>query len=260
MYDVFLMGSSLERGPATDVLWNDLLDLCDKIIQRLEFMYRPRDNHGTDLNGPMVLQHDWIAPNPDLEELWATGCYFPGHPVTRKMSHINLTREPQSELCSKHANPGGALAPGVVQFLCVEHKQCIGFVVLDAPESPRMVYEVLMTRFSQNSCIVLYDNACNLLEYILNRDPHPLRNMSFFVDGFHYASHKNCTPGFNTQQYPALLKQYNTSLVEQKNAKIARFKQTNPSKKYRTMVAGLRFAIALMNIEQHQQNNRLLRR
>jgi CxC4 like cysteine cluster associated with KDZ transposases len=255
MYDLFIMASSTSSLETREVVWSELVDFCTDAIKRLEFMYRPRDDVETALDNPTQFQHTWTAPNSDLEELWATGCYFPGYPVVRKMQHINLTREPQSELCSKHANPGGALAPGVVQFLCVEHKQCIGFVVLDAPESPRMVYEVLMTRFSENPCIVFYDNACNLLEYILNRDPYPLRNISFFVDGFHYASHKNCSPGFDTKQYPALLKQYNTSLVEQKNAKIARFKQTNPSKKYRTMVAGLRFAIALMNIDQHQQNS-----
>jgi CxC4 like cysteine cluster associated with KDZ transposases len=258
MYDLFLLGSSLQQGSSANVMWSDLCCLCNQILEQLEYMYRKReDQHSpTTPITSMTFEHDWIPPNVDLEELWATGCYFPGYPVVRKMQHINLTREPQSELCSKHANPGGTLAPGVVQFLCVEHKQCIGFVVLDAPESPRMVYEVLMTRFSENPCIVLYDNACNLLEYILNRDPYPLRNISFFVDGFHYASHKNCTQGFDTKQYPVLLKKYNTSLVEQKNAKIARFKHTNPSKKYRTMVAGLRFAIALMNIEQHQRNNR----
>lgn len=38
--------------------------------------------------------------------------------------------------------------------------------------------------------VVIYDNACNLHDYALNRDPGFFKNTKFFVDRFHWFNHK----------------------------------------------------------------------
>lgn len=38
--------------------------------------------------------------------------------------------------------------------------------------------------------LIIYDNACNLQEYCLNRDPGFFANTKFCVDKFHWYNHK----------------------------------------------------------------------
>ena len=37
--------------------------------------------------------------------------------------------------------------------------------------------------------VVIYDNACNLHQYCLNRDPNFFCNTRFYVDGLHWDGH-----------------------------------------------------------------------
>ena len=38
--------------------------------------------------------------------------------------------------------------------------------------------------------IVIYDNACNLRQYVLNREPEFFKHTKFLVDRFHWGNHK----------------------------------------------------------------------
>jgi hypothetical protein len=112
-----------------------------------------------------------------------------------------------------------------------------------------------MTRFKELPELVIYDNGCNLSEYVLNRTPWLARRMRIMVDGFHYASHENCGPVFNTHDHKAISRDLNTSLFEQKNALIARLKVTAPLMLLRTFFAFLRYQVAYQNIKQHRINS-----
>ena len=78
--------------------------------------------------------------------------------------------------------------------------------------------------------------ACNLSEFVLNRYPIPFKNTRFFVDGFHFASHKNCSPSYNSADHPSITKLLNTSLVEQKNSQLRFLKQTSPYLKFSKLI------------------------
>ena len=41
--------------------------------------------------------------------------------------------------------------------------------------------------------LVIYDNACNLHRYALNRDPEFFTNTKFTVDRFHWSNHTGLT-------------------------------------------------------------------
>jgi hypothetical protein len=190
--------------------------------------------------------------NSDLSELWSTGCYFPGYPICRKVKEIKIANQ-EAEACSKDYHDAASCAPGVVLFYCVHHEVCIGFVVLDQAESPRMVYEVLMTRFRNLPELVIYDNGCNLHEYILNRLPRMASGLQVMVDGFHFQSHVNCAPTYDTHKHPALTRNLNTSLFEQRNSLLARLKANAPLFLARTFFSFLRFAVGLRNIQRHHK-------
>ncbi|MGL4707971.1 MAG: hypothetical protein ACRCWH_07100 [Aeromonas veronii] len=190
--------------------------------------------------------------NPDMDELWSTGCYFPGYRICRKIKDIHITAK-ECKTCNKDYFKGGACAPGVVLFYCVAHQICIGFVVLDNAEGPRTIYETLITRFQNLPELVIYDNGCNLNEYILNRLPRTTRGMRVMVDGFHWKSHTNCAPTFDTKLHTLSTGHLNTSLNEQRNSTLAKLKASAPLLLARTFFSFLRFAVGVRNIQQHHK-------
>ena len=95
--------------------------------------------------------------------------------------------------------------------------------------------------------IVIYDNACNLQNYCLNRDPLFFKNTLFLVDRFHWKKlyrlvrivqhyyplqylmrssfliYLACAATYNTRMYTHL-KYLNTEINEQQNAAVKRLK------------------------------------
>lgn len=62
----------------------------------------------------------------------------------------------------------------------------------------------------------IYDNACNLAHFSLNREPEWFSKTLFLVDAYHFdTSHANCSPAFDVQAYKM---HRNSQLHEQKNS------------------------------------------
>mmetsp|Transcript_67105 Transcript_67105/g.108795 ORF Transcript_67105/g.108795 Transcript_67105/m.108795 type:complete len:640 (+) Transcript_67105:1014-2933(+) len=74
-------------------------------------------------------------------------------------------------------------------------------------------------------CQIIYDNSCNLVQWVCQRDPEWLRYHHAHVDGFHHGRtkikrHKNCSPSSCICDLPSSSnKGSNASLAEQKNSK-----------------------------------------
>lgn len=182
----------------------------------------------------------------DLDELWSTGIYFPHFPITRKVKNVVMCKADR-EKCYKETVNDAKCMPGVLLFYCVEHEVCIGFVVLSNPESPKIAYEILATRFPVLPEIIIYDNGCNLSEYILNRTPYLFRRTQILVDAFHFHSHISCASTFSTETNYKISQHLNTSLFEQRNSRLAKLKMTAPLMRIRVFMAFLRFAVANLN-------------
>lgn len=100
-----------------------------------------------------------------FHELLKTGCYFPGLTLKSKVAHIDIqSNKDDSDPCTKDYKHAGRLGAGVVLFWCVEHRECLGFQVLESAESCEGIYNTLSTRFETMPEIFIYDNACNLFE------------------------------------------------------------------------------------------------
>ncbi len=56
-------------------------------------------------------------------------------------------------------------------FYCLNHGKCLGFQILKEAESPKHVFDFLFSRLEKAPTTVVYDNACNLSEYCMAREP-----------------------------------------------------------------------------------------
>ena len=115
---------------------------------------------------------DLVAPF-DLawQELMETGVYAPNYPIKRRIPHATFSAAEETSPCNKHAKDNTHLGPGVTLLWCVEHRCCLGFSIMTSAESPRTLYELLAARFDKPPSVVIYDNACSVAAYAMNRIP-----------------------------------------------------------------------------------------
>jgi len=62
--------------------------------------------------------------------------------------------------------------------------------------------------------MVIYDNACHLHTYCLNRDPVRYQATQFKIDRFHWKNHTACSSGYHLHSWHGM----NSEVVEQKNS------------------------------------------
>ena len=136
------------------------------------------------------------------QEVLETGAYFPGRPYHSTVRDVQFNNE--SSVCNKLYKKKGRLGAGTLLFWCGIHRKCLGFYVMKTAESCKTVFQILVTRFKKQPRVIIYDNGCNLSEYILNRAPGPFKDTYILSDGFHWKNHTNCGVSYNSKLYPAL--------------------------------------------------------
>ena len=119
------------------------------------------------------------------------------------------------------------------------------------------MYNVLLSRFAILPEYVIYDNGCNLLDFALNRSPAPFIGTKILSDGFHWKNHKNCSPGFNSSEYPALagipiylILGISSVLHEQKNRYLDKLKSTSVHMKINTFARILIHTLETLNLRE----------
>lgn len=246
---VSITSTNQNRLLAKEALTNVFMDLID--------MRKVVYNNSNDVHTEPISETEYesLIHNVDenisascfeLTELWKTGFFFPNHKVKRRITDIKIPGEKFA--CSKNYKSAKTMGPGTIYFFCVQHEKCIGFIVLHKPESLRIITHTLLTRFEIMPEIILYDNGCNLNEYILNRYPNEFKNTRIIVDGFHYNSHVNCSPSYDSSALPELTIGLNSSLLEQKNSRFAKMKPTSPFLKLDTFMSKLRYSAMIINM------------
>ena len=124
--------------------------------------------------------------------------------------------------CRKTTQTTPTLTSGLFTYFC-PHGICLGFQLLDSPESPRVPFDILVRRFRKMPSLIIYDNACALHLYCLKREPKRFMNTRFMVDRMHRKNH-NCTEGYCMETYSsdAKIKALNSQTCEQANAHLRR--------------------------------------
>ena len=142
-----------------------------------------------------------IYPPPDVND--SKFSCFPHLP--RLHGPGNYKADKQREVtdldnCRKYSYGHPTLTPGIFTLYC-QHGVCYGFEVLRSCESPSHPFEIFTTRFSHPPSVIVYDNACRLHMYALNREPQSFKNTLFAVDRFHWRGHVGCLSGYNLSSY-----------------------------------------------------------
>ena len=82
---------------------------------------------------------------------------------------------------------------------CVGCRRAIAWSLMADAESPRTLFELLWAFFPIWLALRLsYDNGCNFLTFVLNREPRWAAIVRVLIDKLHYAGHKQCASSFCT--------------------------------------------------------------
>ena len=97
---------------------------------------------------------------------------------------------------------------------------------MDTGESPKHPFEIFRSRFETAPDVIIYDNACKLRQYCLNREPLFFKNTLFVMDRFHWKGHVGCTSGYSLDTYRLSvdLRSINSQVNEQANAGLQRIR------------------------------------
>lgn len=108
---------------------------------------------------------------------------------------------------------------GVFTIFC-QHGVCLAFFILPTAESRSHAYSYIIKHFATAPDVIVYDFACALEEYFLNRSPAYVKHTRFLIDRMHAVNHISCGPGYQMSLYP----QYdgiNSQAAEQCNSTLS---------------------------------------
>lgn len=88
---------------------------------------------------------------------------------------------------------------------CVNCKRVMDWALMPDAESPQTVFQFLYTKVPRARKLRLsYDNGCNFVHYVLNRDPGRMETLQVNIDAFHHEGH-TCSKMYTTGERPPLL-------------------------------------------------------
>ena len=87
-------------------------------------------------------------------------------------------------------------------FWCNQCARAVAWSVLSDAESPAAVHELMYVFFGDGPKRLAYDNGCNLMNYMLNRDPVKAKDVEVFIDALHAKNHKACARSYSTGTSP----------------------------------------------------------
>lgn len=125
---------------------------------------------------------------------------------------------PEASACKHGSRKTTQRTGGVFTWFC-QHGVCYAFYMLDKAEGRDDAYSFLVSYFETAPEVVVYDFACNLQEYCLNRSPRFFANTLFVVDRLHWDNHQSCSYGFSIDMY-TILSAVNSQMAEQANSSL----------------------------------------
>ena len=148
----------------------------------------------------------------------------------------------------------------------VEHRKCAPYLL---QESPKNLFRLLMCRDLEFSRLrgIIFDHACGLNQYIMNREPQRFQYLRTLVDGVHFRGHKKtkkgtskkgghsgCSNGFNSMEYKKYWKSgYYTQGREQIHSQIDALTPSFRQMSYQSYMVMLRTFFALNNLKKREQ-------
>jgi hypothetical protein len=133
-------------------------------------------------------------------------------------------REPRTDKtpCRHTFYNAGDRTGGVFTWFC-EHGVCYGVYIIPKAEGRDEAFSFLTKYFSKAPKVIVYDFACALEEFCLNRAPEFFKDTIFVVDRFHWQNHVSCGLGYCMARY-AFLSNVNSQVAEQCNSALKKIK------------------------------------
>lgn len=154
------------------------------------------------------------------DEYYKTGMYYPGMPILRTVpSYMKDVAATSDSACNKHypaASSGET--PGIFKIFCMQCQRQIGFHVQKWAESCRTPFEIIRSRWTEAPELICYDNACNLCNYFMSREPMWSSKTKLIIDKLHVRGHCTCSPAHDPYVNHLLLEGLGTQRCEQSNA------------------------------------------
>ena len=156
---------------------------------------------------------DWLSP----EEEHPTQ-FYPDFPIFRYPKRYTVSGQKDADLCNKDFDEKRDFSYGVFSLGCgCDLNITFGYELMLAKESAHNLFRFLMCRDVDMSKLegVIFDNACGLDAYMLNREPREFQYLRCLVDGSHWqgqnklkkpnksgkGGHLGCSEGFNFNLY-----------------------------------------------------------
>lgn len=136
---------------------------------------------------------------------------------------------------------------GLFSWFC-PHGICYGFYIMKGAEGRDEVYSYLVQHFKRAPEVIVYDFACALESFCLNRSPSFFARTRFVVDRFHWYNHVGCAYSYDMGMYPDL-DGLNSQAAEQSNSRINNLKAMASSMRQDTYMSTLRFFFSCDNAE-----------
>ena len=149
----------------------------------------------------------------------------------------------------KSGSGGSHRTGGLFTFFC-QHGICYAFFILPFAEGRDEAYSFLVSYFKIAPRVIIYDFACSLQEYCLNRAPAFFKNTLFLVDRFHWCNHKACAPSYNLSLY-AHLDFVNSEVAEQVNSVLSRLKSRLSQMGQLAFMLTMRLVLNVVNDKKH---------
>ncbi|XP_056021296.1 uncharacterized protein LOC125649645 isoform X2 [Ostrea edulis] len=184
-----------------------LVELLESLVEKAANSY-PENTTATSLMDNHLLKDSFF---PSLLPLRSRGTY--------KMD-FTTNKKGKYECTKSKGHP--SLLPGVFCLFC-EHGVCYGYELMDSSESPNVPFTLILTRFKKAPSMVIYDNACRMHSYCLNRHPDFFKDTWFLVDRLHWFNHRGCNDGYNLNEY-VQFNTINSQAAEQCNSSLGKLK------------------------------------
>ena len=139
--------------------------VCDLVLQIIDVCHAPFSKPPPPAS---------FYPPPTADDL----SFFPKLPLRSGKGHYTADKALKTydnDSCRKASYGHPSLSPGIFTVFC-PHGICYGFEVMQSSESPRHPLNIFRHRFLRPPQVIVYDNACKLHQYCLNREPYFFQN------------------------------------------------------------------------------------
>jgi Kyakuja-Dileera-Zisupton transposase len=199
------------------------------------------------IGGPVSQDVAACAPSSISRDCLRTGSCI-GVTQVRHRSVYEIDSTNEADGCNHSfvsGSRGSKRTGGIFTWFC-KHGICYGFYIIPKAEGRNEAFSFLYKYFKVAPKVVVYDFACALHDYCLNRQPAHFKHTAFLVDRFHWYNHKSCAKSYNLNLYRVHVA-LNTQIAEQVNSHLKKIKSSVSQMKQVNFMRCSRFYLEMWN-------------